>query len=84
MAYEANMTMHNADVMEFSLLAYDLTTARRIISLNIVRATVLHIDIDPTSLSKTVNADIPVVGDTHGTGTNAGATGAGYASQPLG
>ncbi len=26
-------------------------------------ATVLHIDIDPTSISKTVDADIPIVGD---------------------
>ncbi|MCF3320069.1 hypothetical protein L1003_24375, partial [Escherichia coli] len=26
-------------------------------------ATVLHIDIDPTSISKTVTADIPIVGD---------------------
>jgi acetolactate synthase-1/2/3 large subunit len=26
-------------------------------------ATVLHIDIDPTSISKTVPADVPIVGD---------------------
>ena len=28
-----------------------------------INATVLHIDIDPTSISKTVDADIPIVGD---------------------
>lgn len=60
--YEANMTMHNSDVIFAVGVRFDDRTTN-----NLARycpnATVLHIDIDPTSISKTVPADVPIVGD---------------------
>lgn len=60
--YEANMTMHNADVIFAVGVRFDDRTTNNLAKY-CPNATVLHIDIDPTSISKTVNADIPVVGD---------------------
>ena len=59
--YEANMTMHHSDVILPS--AFALTTGPPITAKYCPNATVLHIDIDPTSISKTVPADVPIVGD---------------------
>ncbi len=60
--YEANMTMHHSDVILPS--AFALTTGPPITPAKYCpNATVLHIDIDPTSISKTVPADVPIVGD---------------------
>lgn len=60
--YEANMTMHNADVIFAVGVRFDDRTTN-----NLARycpdATILHIDIDPASISKTVSADVPIVGD---------------------
>ena len=60
--YEANMTMHHSDVIFAVGVRFDDRTTN-----NLARycpnATVLHIDIDPTSISKTVPADVPIVGD---------------------
>lgn len=60
--YEANMTMHNADVIFAVGVRFDDRTTNNLTKY-CPEATVLHIDIDPTSISKTVNADIPIVGD---------------------
>ncbi len=60
--YEANMTMHNADVIFAIGVRFDDRTTNNLAKY-CPDATVIHIDIDPTSISKTVAADIPVVGD---------------------
>ena len=59
--YEANMTMHNADVIFAVGARFDDRTTNNLAKY-CPNATVLHIDIDPTSISKTVTADIPIVG----------------------
>lgn len=60
--YEANMTMHNADVIFAVGVRFDDRTTNNLAKY-CPDATVLHIDIDPTSISKTVAADVPIVGD---------------------
>ncbi|WP_318448282.1 acetolactate synthase 3 large subunit [Photobacterium leiognathi] len=59
--YEANMAMHNADLIFGVGVRFDDRTTN-----NLERycpdATIMHIDIDPSSISKTVSADIPIVG----------------------
>lgn len=60
--YEANMTMHNADVIFAVGVRFDDRTTNNLAKY-CPDATVLHIDIDPTSISKTVQADVPIVGD---------------------
>ncbi|RLM15656.1 acetolactate synthase 3 large subunit [Gibbsiella quercinecans] len=60
--YEANKTMHNADVIFAVGVRFDDRTTNNLAKY-CPDATVLHIDIDPASISKTVNADIPIVGD---------------------
>lgn len=60
--FEANMTMHNADVIFAVGVRFDDRTTNNLAKY-CPNATVLHIDIDPTSISKTVPADVPIVGD---------------------
>ena len=60
--YEANMTMHHADVIFAVGVRFDDRTTNNLAKY-CPNATVLHIDVDPASISKTVAADIPVVGD---------------------
>ncbi|MDR3433596.1 MAG: acetolactate synthase 3 large subunit [Rouxiella aceris] len=60
--YEANMTMHNADLIFGVGVRFDDRTTNNL-EKYCPHATIMHIDIDPTSISKTVNADIPIVGD---------------------
>ena len=60
--YEANMTMHHSDVIFAVGVRFDDRTTNNLAKY-CPDATVLHIDIDPTSISKTVPADIPIVGD---------------------
>ncbi len=60
--YQANMTMHHADVIFAVGVRFDDRTTNNLAKY-CPDATVVHIDIDPTSISKTVAADIPVVGD---------------------
>ncbi|WP_455812547.1 acetolactate synthase 3 large subunit [Pseudomonas graminis] len=60
--YEANMTMHNSDVIFAVGVRFDDRTTNNLAKY-CPNATVLHIDIDPTSISKTVAADVPIVGD---------------------
>ena len=59
--FEANTAMHHADV----ILAVGARFDDRVTNTPAKfcpEATIIHIDIDPTSISKTVNADIPIVG----------------------
>ncbi|MEX5412262.1 acetolactate synthase 3 large subunit [Atlantibacter hermannii] len=60
--YEANMTMHHSDVIFAVGVRFDDRTTNNLAKY-CPNATVLHIDIDPASISKTVSADIPIVGD---------------------
>lgn len=60
--FEANMTMHNSDVIFAVGVRFDDRTTNNLAKY-CPDATVLHIDIDPTSISKTVAADVPIVGD---------------------
>lgn len=60
--YEANMTMHHSDVIFAVGVRFDDRTTNNLAKY-CPNATVLHIDIDPTSISKTVSADVPIVGD---------------------
>ncbi len=53
--YEANMTMHHADVIFAVGVRFDDRTTNNLAKY-CPNATVLHIDIDPTSISKTVSA----------------------------
>ena len=62
--YEANMTMQNCDV----LLAVGARFDDRVIGnpkhFASVERKIIHVDIDPSSISKRVKVDIPIVGDT--------------------
>ncbi|ALD15184.1 acetolactate synthase 3 catalytic subunit [Buchnera aphidicola (Aphis glycines)] len=60
--YEANMAMHHSDVIFAIGVRFDDRTTNNL-KKYCPNATILHIDIDPTSISKTVLADIPIVGD---------------------
>ncbi|WAI18612.1 MAG: acetolactate synthase 3 large subunit [Buchnera aphidicola (Acyrthosiphon caraganae)] len=60
--YEANMTMHHADVIFAIGVRFDDRTTNNL-NKYCPHAIILHIDIDPTSISKTVSANIPIVGD---------------------
>ncbi|MCP8900309.1 acetolactate synthase 3 large subunit [Gilvimarinus xylanilyticus] len=59
--YEANMAMHNADAILAVGARFDdrVTNAVNKFCPN---AKIVHIDVDPASISKTVTADIPIVG----------------------
>ncbi|PKH22713.1 acetolactate synthase 3 large subunit [Enterobacterales bacterium CwR94] len=63
--YEANKTMHNADLIFCVGARFDDRTTNNLTKY-CPDATVVHIDVDPTSISKTVSADIPIVGDAKG------------------
>jgi len=60
--YEANMAMHNSDVIFAIGVRFDDRTTNNL-SKYCPNSTILHIDIDPTSISKTVCADVPIVGN---------------------
>ncbi len=59
--YEANMTMHHSDLV-FAVGARFDDRVTNTISKFCPDATIVHVDVDPTSISKTVNADVPIVG----------------------
>ena len=59
--YEANMTMHNCDLIFGSGVRFDDRTTNNV-EKYCPNATILHIDIDPSSISKTIHVDIPIVG----------------------
>ncbi|MDT8427372.1 MAG: acetolactate synthase 3 large subunit [Pseudomonadales bacterium] len=59
--YEANMAMHFSDVVLGVGVRFDDRVTNNI-SKFCPGAKILHIDIDPASISKTVAADVPIVG----------------------
>ncbi len=59
--YEANMAMHHSDVILAVGARFDDRVTNTVAKF-CPGAKVIHIDIDPTSISKTVMADIPIVG----------------------
>ena len=59
--YEANMAMHNADLILAAGARFDdrvTNDAKKFAP----GATIIHIDVDPAVISKNVRADIPIVG----------------------
>jgi acetolactate synthase-1/2/3 large subunit len=58
---EANRTMANADVIVSFGARFDDRVTNNVDKF-CPKATIIHIDIDPASISKTINADIPIVG----------------------
>ena len=59
--YEANMAMHHADVILAVGARFD-DRVTNTVNKFCPGAKIIHIDIDPASISKTVSADIPIVG----------------------
>ena len=60
--YEANMAMHHCDVLLAVGARFDDRVTNSDTSKFCPDATILHVDIDPAAISKTVSADIPIVG----------------------
>jgi acetolactate synthase I/II/III large subunit len=60
--YEANLAMHGCDVMICVGARFDDRITGRLNAFS-PGSKKIHIDIDPSSISKTVRADIPIVGD---------------------
>jgi acetolactate synthase-1/2/3 large subunit len=60
--YEANMAMHYCDVLLGIGVRFDDRVTNSDASKFCPDATILHVDIDPASISKTVPADVPIVG----------------------
>jgi acetolactate synthase-1/2/3 large subunit len=60
--YEANMTMHEADVILAVGARFDDRVTNSDVRKFCPDATILHIDIDPAAISKTVTAHVPIVG----------------------
>ena len=60
--YEANLAMHDCDVMVCVGARFDDRITGRIDAFS-PRSKKIHIDIDPSSINKNVRVDIPIVGD---------------------
>ena len=59
--YEANMAMHDCDVLIAIGARFDDRVTGKIAEF-CPHAQIVHIDIDPSSISKTITVDIPIVG----------------------
>ena len=59
--YEANMAMHECDVLIAIGARFDDRVTGEIASF-CPHAKIVHVDIDPASISKTVTVDVPIVG----------------------
>lgn len=59
--YEANMAMHNSDLIFGIGVRFDDRTTNNV-EKYCPNAKIMHIDIDPSSISKTIKADLPIVG----------------------
>ena len=59
--YQANMAMHNADLIIAIGARFDdrITNTPALFA---PKARIIHIDVDPASISKIINADVPIVG----------------------
>jgi acetolactate synthase-1/2/3 large subunit len=60
--YEANMTMHDCDVMVCVGARFDDRITGRLNAFS-PKSKKIHIDIDPSSINKNVKVDVPIVGD---------------------
>ncbi len=60
--YEANMAMHECDVLLAIGARFDDRVTGEIEHF-CPHARIIHVDVDPSSISKTVNVDVPIVGD---------------------
>jgi acetolactate synthase I/II/III large subunit len=61
--YEANMTMQNCDVLLAVGARFDDRVIGNPAHFASVQRKIVHIDIDPSSISKRVKVDVPIVGD---------------------
>ncbi|ANV23300.1 acetolactate synthase 3 large subunit [Agrobacterium sp. CMT1] len=61
-SYEANMTMHDCDVLVCVGARFDDRITGRINAFS-PNSKKIHIDIDPSSINKTVRVDVPIIGD---------------------
>ncbi|MDT8310905.1 MAG: acetolactate synthase 3 large subunit [Methylophaga sp.] len=59
--YEANMAMHDCDVLIAIGARFDDRVTGKIAEF-CPHAQIIHIDIDPSSISKTITVDVPIVG----------------------
>ena len=64
-SYEANMAMHDCDLLIAVGARFDDRITGRLDKFS-PEATVIHIDVDPSSISKNIKAHIPIVGDVKG------------------
>ncbi len=60
--YEANMAMHDCDVMVCIGARFDDRITGRLNAFS-PNSKKIHIDIDPSSINKNVRADVPIIGD---------------------
>ncbi|MEM7097137.1 MAG: acetolactate synthase 3 large subunit [Pseudomonadota bacterium] len=60
--YEANMAMHEADLIFCVGARFDDRVTNNPDKFS-PHATILHVDVDPASISKIINADVPIVGN---------------------
>lgn len=60
--YEANMAMHNCDVLIAIGARFDDRVVGKV-EYFCPDAKIVHVDIDPSSISKSVKVDVPIVGD---------------------
>ncbi len=60
--YEANLAMHDCDVMINIGARFDDRITGRLDAFS-PGSTKIHIDIDPSSINKTVKVDLPIIGD---------------------
>ncbi len=60
--YEANMAMHDCDVMICIGARFDDRITGRLNAFS-PNSKKIHIDIDPSSINKNVRADVPIIGD---------------------
>ena len=60
--YEANLAMHDCDLMINIGARFDDRITGRIDAFS-PNSTKIHVDIDPSSINKTVNVDLPIIGD---------------------
>ena len=60
--YEANMAMHDCDLMVAIGARFDDRITGRLDAFS-PNSKKIHIDIDPSSINKTVKADLPIIGD---------------------
>lgn len=61
--YEANMAMHYCDVLVAIGARFDDRVIGNPVDFGSVQRKIIHIDIDPSSIAKRVDVDVPIVGN---------------------